>query len=66
MLTQRKVLHCLQVCIIFLFQPFIFFLGGGDVIKGCKSRNYLIYPLYRGERGSRTYTFKKYHKITNY
>lgn len=34
--------------------------------KGCKSRKYSIYNLSRGEGGSRTYTFKKYHKIANY
>ncbi len=26
----------------------------------------LIFKTISGERGSRTYTFKKYHKITNY
>ncbi len=34
--------------------------------KGCKSRNHLIYTLCGGETGSRTYIFKKYHKIANY
>ena len=32
----------------------------------CKIRNLLMFSVYCGETGSRTYTFKKYHKIANY
>ena len=34
--------------------------------KECKPRKCLIYTLTCGERGSRTYAFKKYHKIANH
>ena len=34
--------------------------------SGHKSRNRLIYTNYCGETGSRTYIFKKYHKIANH
>ena len=37
-----------------------------DTKKQCKSRKCLIYTVLSGERGSRTYAFKKYHKIANH